>query len=259
MRHYNTRSRVGKLLYGMSVAAITALTGCGGGSGKSPATIASGTSNTGGTNSSSSTSSSAATAFLSPAEFVYTANTLDNTLSQFQIAKNGVLIPLSTPTVATGKAPQTLATASTGHFLYVANSGDNTLSQYQVASNGLLTPLTPATVSATVGDAAPIAGADSSYTMVVDSASRFLYAFNSNDHSLRVFGINPNGTLAFKSVIAGITPPNFIAIHPRLPVLYTGNTDSPLLAQFTINADGSEFRCRSSACKLGQSDTDARR
>ena len=171
---------------------------------------------------------------LSPAEFLYVGNTLDNTLSQYQIATDGTLTPLAPATVGTGKQPLLISADSRGRFLYVANAGDGAISQFAVGANGALTPLSPATVS---GDSAGAGG--SLGGMIFDSTGRFLYLINTATRSLRTYAVNADGTLTFKSAVTGISAPSFLAANPTLPVLYVGSDDNKTLSQFSVNSDGS--------------------
>ena len=63
-------------------------------------------------------------------------------------ATEGQLTALSTPTVATGSAPQSIAVNPAGTFAYVPNNGSGTVSMYAInATTGQLTAPAPLTVS----------------------------------------------------------------------------------------------------------------
>ena len=70
----------------------------------------------------------------------------------YSIGTNGMLTALSTPTVATGNRPTSIAINAAGTFAYVTNEISNTVSMYAVdVSTGILTPLSTPTVSTGAG------------------------------------------------------------------------------------------------------------
>jgi 6-phosphogluconolactonase (cycloisomerase 2 family) len=176
---------------------------------------------------------------LSPSEFFYANNTLDNTVSQYQVSKDGTLTPLSPATVATGATPAFMVNDLKGHFLYVTNAAAGTISQYQINANGTLIPLTPSTVPAggvQAGTNGTLGSGPSS--LAVDSTNHFLYMVNVNDQNVRLYAINADGTLTFKNVLAGIQTTSFVTAHPQLPFLYAMSADTNTLFQFKIGSDG---------------------
>jgi DNA-binding beta-propeller fold protein YncE len=93
--------------------------------------------------------------------FLYVANSGDDTLSQFSIGSGGQLTPLTPATVAVGIEPVSIAVTAgpSGGHLFVANSGGSapaglvpagsgSVSQFSIGVDGTLTPLNPAAVSA---------------------------------------------------------------------------------------------------------------
>ena len=63
-------------------------------------------------------------------------------------ATTGILTALTTPTVATGTFPYSIAVNPAGTFAYVANEGGSTVSMYAInAATGILTALTTPTVA----------------------------------------------------------------------------------------------------------------
>jgi len=94
--------------------------------------------------------------------YVYVANPGDNTISQFTVASDGMLVPMLPEAVANpaGRVwlaqqsqswggADALAVSPSGHFLYVANTNDNSISQFAIGSDGKLSPLTPASIETT--------------------------------------------------------------------------------------------------------------
>lgn len=94
--------------------------------------------------------------------FLYVANSGDDTLSQFSIGVSGQLTPLTPATVSAGTLPVSITVAGgpSGGHAYVVNSGAivpaaaGSVSQFSIGIDGTLTPLNPATVSAS---ASPVA------------------------------------------------------------------------------------------------------
>ena len=68
-------------------------------------------------------------------------------ISQFRVGSDGVLHPLSPPTVRTGQDPHLLVADPRGHFLYaVVEDAHTALYQYRIRPDGTLAPLAPPTV-----------------------------------------------------------------------------------------------------------------
>lgn len=80
----------------------------------------------------------------SSGKHLYTANTTDNSISEFTISSsNGSLTPLqNSPIGQTFISPVALLIDKTGKYLYVANQGSTNLSAYSIGSDGALTVLT---------------------------------------------------------------------------------------------------------------------
>ena len=91
--------------------------------------------------------------------FVYVANSgaapgtlaaTGGSVSQYSIDANGILTPLSSPTVAAGLTPSFVAVDPTGSFAFVANRGsgtrndgtDSSLWSYSIGADGSLSPNT---------------------------------------------------------------------------------------------------------------------
>jgi len=71
--------------------------------------------------------------------FLYTANKLDNSISEFTINSDGSLKQLSnSPIGETFTSPVSLAVDKTGKFLFVANQGNGNLVGYSIGSDGSL-------------------------------------------------------------------------------------------------------------------------
>jgi len=79
----------------------------------------------------------------SAGKFLYTANKLDNTISEFKINADGSLTPLqNSPIGQSYVAPVSLLIDQSGKYLYVANQGSTNLSAFSIGSDGALNLLT---------------------------------------------------------------------------------------------------------------------
>ena len=168
--------------------------------------------------------------------FAYVANFKDNTVSQYTIGLDGVLIPMSAPTVASGTAPASLIVDPKDHFAYVANfgadlqappAGPGTISQYSIGTDGSLTPLSTATA---VSGSGPNA-------LAIDPASKYLYAANFGDNTVGQYTINSDGSLTampLPPVNSGTTPVG-IAIDPTGSYVYVANKADGTISQYTVD------------------------
>ena len=74
-------------------------------------------------------------------QYIYTANTDSDDLSEYRLGSNGSLTLVGNgiaATVATGSKPADLAFSGDGRFLYVSNGGLGTITGWSVASDGSL-------------------------------------------------------------------------------------------------------------------------
>ena len=106
--------------------------------------------------------------------YLYAGNAGDNTVSQFRIGDDGVLSPLSPPTVPAQKFPGHLLMDPKGGFLYALSNWGNTL--YAIGPDGRLTvtALMPTDVWAKARDHNVVP----SDVGVIDPDGTFLYACN---------------------------------------------------------------------------------
>jgi len=79
----------------------------------------------------------------SAGKFLYTANKLDGSISEFTINGDGSLTPLQNSPIGQAYiSPVSLQIDNSGKYLYVANQGSTNLSGFSIGSNGALTLLT---------------------------------------------------------------------------------------------------------------------
>jgi len=119
-------------------------------------------------------------------QFVYSANWVDGTISQFSVNTDGTLRALNPANVATVSCPDSMAVDPTGKYLYVASCAGGPIGQFSIGLGGTLTPLSPATVSAGNG----------SYTLAIDPSGRYLYVANAADNTISQYSVGANGTLS---------------------------------------------------------------
>ena len=160
--------------------------------------------------------------------YAYATNFTDNTVSEFEVAGNGTLTPLSTPTIASGHNPFSISVEPTGEYAYVANYGDDTVSQYTIGAGGVLSPVGTGTV--------PTGHNPNSVT--IDPADLHAYVANYGAGTVSQFTIGANGALIPMSVplvTAGAKPAS-VTIAPNGLYAYVANYGSGGLS--TPNAAG---------------------
>jgi 6-phosphogluconolactonase (cycloisomerase 2 family) len=118
-------------------------------------------------------------------QFVYVANSGDNTVSAYNLSLASPYMTAIGSAVAAGTTPSAIVAEPYGRYLYVANSGDNTISAYSInAFTGALTPMT-GTFSA---PGEPVA-------LSVSNDGKYLYVIEKSAGELQQFTINTDGTL----------------------------------------------------------------
>jgi 6-phosphogluconolactonase (cycloisomerase 2 family) len=160
-------------------------------------------------------------------KFLYVADNLSRTVSQFKINADGTLSPLSPPTVSVALPPSSiLANPAPGsHTLYVGAT-DNTngaIYQFNINPDGTLTMLTPATPAST---SQPL-------ELLIDPAGKFLFAIDHNE-GIRQFTINANGTLTQNG--PDVTTGQLFAAAITTDGKYLYTSGGP--RQYRINPDG---------------------
>jgi len=118
-------------------------------------------------------------------QFVYVANSGDNTVSAYTLSLASPYMTQIGSAVAAGTTPSAVVAEPYGKYLYVANTGDNTISAYSIDPLiGALTPIT-GTFSAPGG---PVA-------LSVSNDGKYLYVIEKSAGELQQFTINADGTL----------------------------------------------------------------
>jgi len=120
-------------------------------------------------------------------KYLYTANSLDNSISEFTIASNGTLTQLSgSPIGQSFNAPVALLVDASGKHLYVANEGSNNIAVYSIGTGGALTVL-----------ATPTFGTETTPSfLAADPNGKFLMVGSQGSSAgIQVFGFISDGTL----------------------------------------------------------------
>jgi len=165
-------------------------------------------------------------------KYLYVADRVSKTVSQFKTNADGTLSPLAPATVSVALAPfAVLANPKAGsHTLYVGAT-DNTngaIYQFNINPDGTLSPLSPASPAST---AQPTA-------LSIDPTGHFLYGIDHND-GIRQFIINADGTLTQNGPDINDGHQRFCAsITPNGKFLYTGAGQGAGLVEYKINLDG---------------------
>ncbi len=153
----------------------------------------------------------------------------DATVSQFNVAANGALTPMSPAAATVGELPQAMAVSPNGRMAYVANWGDGTLSVLSIGAGGQLTP--KATVDTNLAEAAGVA---------LTPDGRSLYVANWDSNNVAQFRVLSDGSLtpmANPTVGAG-QEPDFIAVTPNGKHAYVTNYENETVSEYAIGPGG---------------------
>ena len=179
--------------------------------------------------------------------YAYVANSNSGglgTISQYWIASNGALVPMSTPSVATGgNNSQYLSVDPAGKYLYVSNVSSNNIGMLTIdQTSGGIAPMSPATVPSSSGGTLfyPFGSA-------VHPSGQWFYVTNDQQGTVSQFTIGATGGLG--SMVSTVLPspegsqavaPYAMAIVPSgkyaFVVSQIGNsTAHGMISQFVIN------------------------
>jgi len=137
---------------------------------------------------------------------LYTANTGDNSISEFTINSDGSLTELSgSPIGEAFSTPLSLLVDNSGKYLYVANEGSTNLGAYGIGSDGGLTLLTNS----------PFATGSQPSFITSDPTGKYLFVGNQSSPAIQSFSLaTSTGTLtSVASYSVGNTPAS-IAVTP---------------------------------------------
>lgn len=170
--------------------------------------------------------------------FVYTANSDDNSVSMFTInSSSGLLSPLLpsetlVPPLFTSRSsfssPGFVTVGPSGQFLYVSDAGNGSISTFSInAETGALTPTNPAGV---------IAG-PYPWKVSFDPTGKFAYVPDEDIGNVYMYTVDAtNGTLTPNAEIlvpAG-NQPSYMAVHPSGDFAYVVNRYDGTVSMYTI-------------------------
>jgi 6-phosphogluconolactonase len=136
--------------------------------------------------------------------FLYTANFLDNSISEFPINTDGSL-GLVNIIGEQYSGPVALFIDKSGKYLYVANQGSSNLAAFSVGSNGTLALLTTS----------PFATGSKPSSMASDSSGKYLFVGNQSSPVIQSFSLNTStGALTSVATYPVAGQPTSIAIRP---------------------------------------------
>ncbi len=156
-------------------------------------------------------------------------SSFEDTVSQYSVAANGALTPMSPSSVTVGDDPEAMAVSPNGRTAYVANWGDGTLSVLSIGAGGELTP--KATIDANLDEAAGVA---------LTPDGRSLYVANWDSNNVAQFRVLSDGSLtpmATATLPAG-QEPDFVAVTPNGKHAYVTNYEDGTVSEYAIGASG---------------------
>jgi len=136
--------------------------------------------------------------------YLYTANTTDNSISEFGINADGSLTALASPLGEAYTSPVSVLVDPSGGYLYVANEGSSNVAGYSIGSDGGLTLLTNS----------PFGGNANPNFVASDPAGKYLFVGNqSSSAAIQTFSLDrSNGTLADVATTGVGSTPTSIAL-----------------------------------------------
>ena len=164
------------------------------------------------------------------AQFLYTANFNDSTVSAFSIGSNGALTPVpGSPFPSGGVEPTSVAIDPEGLFAYIANSSDDRIAAYSIGANGALTSI-----------GKPISNRKGVSYAVVSPNGQFLYVLGNGHDKVSAYSIDSNGalTLVPGSPFPTGKGPDSIAVDPTGNFAFIANYDGNSISAYDIDSNG---------------------
>lgn len=159
-------------------------------------------------------------------QYAYVTNSGDGTVSQFLIATDGHLMPMSPATISSGNGPASIAIDPTGQYAYAANKNDGTISQYTISAAGILSAMGTATIATNIYPT----------QIMTDPSGKYGYATNKGAGTVSQFTIGTRGQLTAQSpatVTAGAQPYR-ITLTPDTKYAYVANLQGNI-SQYILN------------------------
>lgn len=167
-------------------------------------------------------------------QYAYVAAVNANHIAQYSF-RDGVLTPLSPPTLTVEGGPRHLFMHPSGNYLYAVFGNSDNVAAFRIAENGTLTEIGRYRRLQPEFADAPQTHMGSDIEVTPDG--RFVYAANRGEsNTLAIYSVGQDGglTLVGHESTRGRTPRNF-AIDPDGELIIVGNQDSQTVAVFRIN------------------------
>jgi 6-phosphogluconolactonase (cycloisomerase 2 family) len=138
--------------------------------------------------------------------FLYTANKVDNSISEFTINPDGSLTPLAnSPIGESYSGPVSLLIDNSGKYLFVANQGSSNVAGYSIGSDGSLTLLTTS----------PFGTGPQPSFIATDPNGKYLFVGNQQSPAVESFSLDgSSGTLTAVSTYTVPANPTSIVLTP---------------------------------------------
>lgn len=173
--------------------------------------------------------------------FVYTANSDDNSVSMFTInTSTGLLTPLlpsetAVPSLCTScssfSSPDFVTVSPSGQFLYVTDQDSGGISIFAINSQtGALTPTNPPGVN----------GGINPWKATFDPAGKFAYVPDEDFGKIWMYTVDATtGTLTQNPavVVPAGNQPAYMAVHPSGKFAYVVNRQDGTVSMYTIESD----------------------
>jgi YVTN family beta-propeller protein len=160
---------------------------------------------------------------------LYAVNLNDGSVSQYGVAADGALSPLSPAVVPAGPGHSVgIAITPDGRSAYVTNLGGS-VSQYDIGPGGALTPKSPATVSTPPGAEGVAVSPDGKSVYVGTGAN-----------AVAQFDVGSGGTLVPKAppTVPNGGAPHYLAVSPDGKSVYVVDEGNEMVSQYDVGAGG---------------------
>jgi 6-phosphogluconolactonase len=173
------------------------------------------------------------------ANFVYTANSDDNSVSMFTInTATGLLTPLTPPetpvpplytSVSTVSSPDFVTVDPSGHFLYVTDQDNGSISSFIINSNtGALTPTNPPGTDAGVNP----------WKLIFHPSGKFAYVPDEGGNDVSMYGVDSATGVLTPNPAVDVPAGNqaaYMAVDPTGHFAYVVNRLDDTVSMFTID------------------------
>jgi 6-phosphogluconolactonase len=159
------------------------------------------------------------------AQFVYVTSYVDNTLSGYSIATNGVLTPVPGSPYSVGTRPSTVAVYQNKFVYVVLGSDTSNIGGYTIAPDGALSPI----------PGSPFSNPSFPTSLTVDPAGPFLFA--PTIYNTPVYSIGSNGALTSVSGSPfAPTPDGNLTFNPSGTLAFSA--ENPKIEIYQIASNG---------------------